>query len=69
MKGSQKLQSATVYLLLKDGASVIMAARDEERLKKIKTELAMFGQLDYVMGDASNKDGAACFTSSQRYTF
>ncbi len=53
------LGSATAYLLLKEGASVVIASRNEEKLKSIKVQLAMFGQIDYVAGDASSKEGAA----------
>ncbi len=50
--------SATAYMLLKDGARVIMAARSEERLREIRKVLSKYGNVDYVVGDASGQSGA-----------
>ncbi len=52
------LGSATAYMLLKDGARVIMAARSEERLREIRKVLSKYGNVDYVVGDASGQSGA-----------
>ena len=52
------LGSSTVYLLLKDGAKVIMAARTKERLEKLRSELGKYGRVDYVFGDASTLYGS-----------
>lgn len=52
------LGSATAYLLLKEGASVVIASRNEDRLKSVKAQLAIFGQIDYVVGDVSGMEGA-----------
>ena len=52
------LGSATAYLLLKEGASVVIASRNEDKLKSVKAQLAIFGQIDYVVGDASSMEGA-----------
>ena len=52
------LGSATAYLLLKEGASVVIASRNEDRLKSVKAQLAIFGQIDYVVGDVSSMEGA-----------
>lgn len=52
------LGPATVYLLLKDGASVVMAARTKDRLEEVKKQLGEYGKLEYVTGDASKLNGA-----------
>ncbi len=52
------LGPATVYLLLKDGARVVMAARTKDRLDKLKSDLKGYGSVEYVTGDASTLDGA-----------
>ncbi len=52
------LGSATAYMLLKDGASVIISARTEDKLKLIKESLSKYGKIDYVVGDASTQAGS-----------
>ncbi len=52
------LGPATVYLLLKDGARVVMAARTKDRLDKLKAEFGKYGSVDYVSGDASSVKGS-----------
>ncbi len=47
------LGPATVYMLLKDGATVVMASRTRERLDEVKRQLKSYGTAEYVTGDAS----------------
>lgn len=52
------LGSATTYLLLREGAQVVIAARTADRLERIKVQLGKYGNLDYITGDASSTTGA-----------
>ena len=52
------LGSATAYMLLKDGANVVISARTEQKLKQIVKTLSKYGHVDYVVGDASTQAGA-----------
>ncbi len=52
------LGPATVYLLLKHGAEVVMASRTLDRLELLKSELSVYGRLSFVVSDASTPEGA-----------
>jgi 3-oxoacyl-[acyl-carrier protein] reductase len=58
------LGSATVYLLLKEGANVVMAARQEDKLVRIEKELSRYGSISHISGDASTMEGAAQIVKS-----
>lgn len=52
------LGSATAYMLLKEGAEVVIAARSESKLKELCGELHKYGKIRYVSGDATTLEGA-----------
>ncbi|ABW02057.1 SDR family oxidoreductase [Caldivirga maquilingensis] len=52
------LGSATAYLALINGASVVMVARNEERLRSLKAMLSKYGRVEAVKGDLSTMSGA-----------
>ena len=53
------LGSATAYLLLKEGAEVIISSREEGKLKEICKSLSRVGNISYVAGNASSLNGAS----------
>ncbi|BFH72687.1 SDR family NAD(P)-dependent oxidoreductase [Sulfurisphaera javensis] len=55
---SKGLGYALAYFLLKEGASVIINSRNEDKLKEIKKSLESIGEINYVVGDVSTLDGA-----------
>jgi NAD(P)-dependent dehydrogenase (short-subunit alcohol dehydrogenase family) len=55
---SEGLGYAVAYFALKEGASVCINARDEEKLRKIKNSLEKYGKIEYVVGDVSTLNGA-----------
>ncbi|WP_291766598.1 SDR family oxidoreductase [Caldivirga sp. UBA161] len=52
------LGSATAYLALINGASVVMIARSEERLRSLKAALSKYGKVEAIKGDLSTMSGA-----------
>ncbi|BFI76181.1 SDR family NAD(P)-dependent oxidoreductase [Sulfurisphaera ohwakuensis] len=55
---SKGLGYALAYFLLKEGASVIINSRNEEKLKEIKKSLESIGEITYVVGDVSTLEKA-----------
>lgn len=55
---SKGLGYALAYFLLKEGASVIINSRNEEKLKEIKKSLEGIGDISYVVGDVSSPEKA-----------
>ena len=52
------LGPATSYFLLKGGADIVIVARNESNLKKVKKELSGYGKIDYIVADLSTISGA-----------
>ncbi|WP_291998901.1 SDR family oxidoreductase [Caldivirga sp.] len=52
------LGSATAYLALINGASVVMVARNEERLRSMQSTLSKYGKVEFIKGDLSTMTGA-----------
>ena len=52
------LGPATSYFLLKSGAEIVIVARNESNLKKVKKELSGYGKIDYIVADLSTISGA-----------
>ncbi|BAB67397.1 SDR family NAD(P)-dependent oxidoreductase [Sulfurisphaera tokodaii] len=55
---SKGLGYALAYFLLKEGASVVINSRNEEKLKEIKKSLESIGEITYVVGDVSTLEKA-----------
>ena len=49
---------ALAYFLLKEGASVIINSRNEDKLKEMKKSLESLGDISYVVGDVSSLEKA-----------
>ncbi len=60
---SRGLGAATAYELLTEGASVIISARTESRLREIADSMKSVGNIEAVQGDVSTADGASRLAS------
>lgn len=51
---SEGLGYALAFFLLKEGANVIINARNQQKLEKIKKSLESLGKIDYVVGEVKD---------------
>ncbi len=51
---SEGLGYAIAYFALREGSTVCINSRNEDKLKKIKSNLEKYGKIEYVVGDLSS---------------
>ncbi|ARM74961.1 SDR family NAD(P)-dependent oxidoreductase [Acidianus manzaensis] len=56
---SEGLGYALAYFLLKEGAEVIISARNSEKLERIKKNLEKFGKINYISEEIKDIDSAS----------